>query len=247
MIGIQTNDLFTIKHFAAYRQLLQEVKKVNAVEDILSVPGAVMLQKDSALEKLLAVKIFPEVISTQEMLDSSSAVFFNLPFYRSLLYNPSTHAYLMGVRINKDTLNSPARVKVVEGITAAVTTFEKNTGIAAHISGLPLIRTVVADRIQKEMRLFLLGSLGLSVLILLIFFRSVSTTLISLAVVVIGVIWTVATIYLCGYNITLLTALIPSLVVVIGIPNCIYFINKYHTSYVNSIETAPKKGKDPPW
>ena len=243
VIGIQTNDLFTIKHFAAYRQLLQEVKKVNAVEDILSVPGAVMLQKDSALEKLLAVKIFPEVISTQELLDSSSSVFFNLPFYRSLLYNPSTNAYLMGVRINKDTLNSQARVKVVEGITAAVTAFEKNTGIAAHISGLPLIRTVVADRIQKEMRLFLLGSLGLSVLILLIFFRSVSTTLISLAVVVIGVIWTVATIYLCGYNITLLTALIPSLVVVIGIPNCIYFINKYHTSYVNSIETAPEKRK----
>jgi predicted RND superfamily exporter protein len=36
---------------------------------------------------------------------------------------------------------------------------------------------------------------------------------------------------LMGYKITLLTALIPPLIVVIGIPNCIYFLNKYHTSY----------------
>ncbi|MDP4247859.1 MAG: MMPL family transporter, partial [Bacteroidota bacterium] len=36
---------------------------------------------------------------------------------------------------------------------------------------------------------------------------------------------------LFGYKITLLNALTPTLVVVIGIPNCIYFLNKYHTSY----------------
>ncbi len=243
VIGIQTKELFTLRNFSAYQQMLSELKKVNSVEDIISIPGSVSLQKDSVQERLVARKIFSDNIGSQAALDSSAAVFFNLPFYRSLLYNPTANAYLMGVRINKDVLNSPARTKVVASITAAVAVFEKTTSMEAHLSGLPLIRTVVADRIQKEMKLFLLGSLGLSVLILFLFFRSVSTTLISLAVVVTGVIWTVGTIYLCGYNITLLTALIPSLVVVIGIPNCIYFINKYHTSYLHSIETAPEKRK----
>ena len=243
VIGIQTKELFTLRNFSAYQQMLSELKKVNSVEDIISIPGSVSLQKDSVQERLVARKIFSDSIGSQAALDSSAAVFFNLPFYRSLLYNPTANAYLMGVRINKDVLNSPARTKVVASITAAVAVFEKTTSMEAHLSGLPLIRTVVADRIQKEMKLFLLGSLGLSVLILFLFFRSVSTTLISLAVVVTGVIWTVGTIYLCGYNITLLTALIPSLVVVIGIPNCIYFINKYHTSYLHSIETAPEKRK----
>jgi predicted RND superfamily exporter protein len=44
-------------------------------------------------------------------------------------------------------------------------------------------------------------------------------------------VWSLGTIHLLGYKITLLTALIPPLVVVIGIPNCIYFLNKYHTSF----------------
>ena len=55
--------------------------------------------------------------------------------------------------------------------------------------------------------------------------------LISLSVVIIGVIWSLGVMNLFGYKITLLTALIPPLVVVIGIPNCIYFLNKYHSAY----------------
>jgi len=234
VVGIQSKDLFKLSNFKAYRQLQLQLKKVPFVEDILSVPGAVMLQKDSAGEKLNAVKIFSDSIQTQQALDSTAAVFYNLPFYRSLLYNPDTDAYLMGVRINKDILNSKERTLVINNITELAGAYSKSTGIKTYLSGLPLIRTVVADRIQAEMKLFLFGSLAFSVLILLVFFRSVSTTLLSLAVVVTGVVWTVAITYLCGYNITLLTALIPSLVVVIGIPNCIYFINKYHTSYIKS-------------
>jgi predicted RND superfamily exporter protein len=243
VIGVQTNNFFKLETFRSYQQMLGEVRQVKGVEDILSVPGAVSLDKDSVLQKLTAKRIFRETIPSQASLDSAAISFKNLPFYRSLLYNPGTQAYLMGVKINKDTLNSPARARVVDEIMAATSRFEKTSSVQVHLSGLPLIRTVVAGRIQHEMKLFLAGSLLLSVLILFLFFRSLSTTLISLAVVVVGVIWTVGTIQLCGYKITLLTALIPSLVVVIGIPNCIYFINKYHTSYIKSQDPLPQSRK----
>jgi hypothetical protein len=88
------------------------------------------------------------------------------------------------------------------------------------------------------MQWFLLGSVLLSALILFIFFRSLSTTLLSLAVVLIGVVYSLATIHMLGFRITLLNALIPPLVVVIGIPNCIYFLNKYHTAFM---KTGDKK------
>ena len=149
---------------------------VYAVEDVLAVPSAVNLRKDST-DKLVAVKIFPPTTASQAELDSAAATFYDLPFYKSILYNPATHAYLMAVKINKDKLNSPERTRIVNAITAAALKYEKATGNTVHLSGLPLIRTVIADRIQKEMKLFLLGSLLLSVLILLLFFRSFSTTI----------------------------------------------------------------------
>ncbi len=231
VIGVQTKDLFRFENYRAYKTFEDSLKNISGVESILSIPSSVILMKDSTTEKLQAVKIFGD-INNQLQLDSALQTFYNLPFYKTLLYNPDSYAYLMGARINKNILASSARTQTIEGIQKAAAKFEKQTQIETHLSGLPLIRTVVADRIRNEMKYFLLGSLLFSVVILMLFFRSVGTTLLSLAIVLVGVIWTVALIYLCGYNITLLTALLPSLVVVIGIPNCIYFINKYHSSYV---------------
>lgn len=243
VLGVQTNTLFETKTFNLYRKLQDNIRKQKYVEDVLGIPGAVVLMKDSLEEKLVAKKIFDSTRTGQQSLDSSRSVFENLPFYKSLLYNPQSHAYLMAIRINKEILNSPGRTQVIEGINKSALEFEAASGVHVYLSGLPLIRTMVADRIQKEMKVFLISSMLLSILILMLFFRSVATTILSMGVVAIGVVWTLALIYLFGYKITLLTALIPSLVVVIGIPNCIYFINKYHSAYLASghLSNAEKK------
>lgn len=234
VIGIQTDSLFSLHTFKAYEALHANLKKVTYVEDVLSVSSAITLVKDSVTEKLDAARIFNTAIATQKELDAQKSVFLNLPFYQTLLYNPDTHAYLIAVRLNKDAINSKKRSKIVADIVAVVDSFQAKTNIETHISGLPLIKTEVGDMVQKEMKTFLLGSILLSALILLLFFRSFSTMILSLLVVIFGVIWSLGTMVLCGYNITLLSALIPSLIVVIGIPNCIYFINKYHSSYIQS-------------
>lgn len=231
VIGIQTEKLYQKDFFNDYAALSRNIKSVRGVEDVLGIPVATNLVKDTLTEKLTPSPLFaPRELSQQE-LDSSKQVFLNLPFYRYLLYNPETNASLLAVRINKDILNSAARTSVVTGITNKADSFAAKHQLDIHYSGLPLIRTRMADRIAAEMRWFLLGSLLLSALILLLFFRSIGTVLLSLGVVIIGVIWSVGTMHLFGYSITLLNALIPPLVVVIGIPNCIYFLNKYHTSY----------------
>jgi predicted RND superfamily exporter protein len=231
VIGVQSNNFFELKNFQAFSKLNSDLKSVPFVEDVLSVANAVDLLKDTASKELDAIPVFPKDIKSQQQIDSSLKVFYSLPFYKSLLYNPATNSYLLVVRINKDILNSKGRTKVINDIIDRTNKYTASTKIATHISGLPLIRTQVADRIAREMKWFIIGSLVLSALILLLMFRSVKTTLLSLLVVITGVIWSVGMMYLFGYKITLLTALIPPLIVVIGIPNCIYFLNKYHSTY----------------
>jgi len=231
VIGVQTNHFFEKNNFQSYTQLHNDLKKIPHVEDVLSVVNAIYLLKDTTSQKLIASPVFPVVLNSQQQLDSSRKLLYTLPFYKSLLYNPATNAYLTAVRINKDLLNSQGRTAVINDIIKATNVYSSKTNIQTYISGLPLIRTQVADKIAHEMKLFIIGSLVLSALILLLMFRSVSTTLLSLLVVIIGVVWSIGITYLFGYKITLLTALIPPLVVVIGIPNCIYFLNKYHSTY----------------
>ena len=237
-IGFTAENFFEVNQFNALTGFQERLKKINGVEDIISVNGAVTLKKNDSTNKLDAIRIFPANIKSQQEIDSLKNIFYSLPFYRGLLYNPDTKAYLLGLRINSVILGSKARETTIGEIEKEAAAFADATKLDLHLSGLPLIRTNVALRIAKEMQWFLLGSVLLSALILFIFFRSFSTTLLSLAVVLIGVVYSLGTIQMLGFRITLLNALIPPLVVVIGIPNCIYFLNKYHTAFM---KTGDKK------
>lgn len=238
VIGIQTDKLFEEKTFNAYAELQRSLKKIDGVDDIISVPSAINLVKIPETEKLKADTIFQDRKLTQAEIDSASALFLSLPFYKNLLYNPATNAWLMGVRINKDIMASKDRLGIVHTISELVDQFGTTNNLTVYKSGLPHIRTELTVRITKEMRFFILASLLFSAIILLVFFRSISAMLLSLTVVAIGVIWSFATIEMLGYKISVLNALIPPLIVVIGIPNCIYFLNKFHTTYS---ETGDKK------
>ncbi len=231
VIGIETKDFYATTIFNEVAVLHQNLKNVNGVQNILSIPEAVTLIKDSVGEKLTPQKIFSYPYAQQRELDSARKIFENLPFYRTLLYNPDTHAYLLGVQLNKDSVNSKSRTRLINDVLTQIKVFEKNTKLTCVLSGLPYIRTTIGNRIKQEMNWFLIGSILLSAVTLLLFFRSISATAISLFVVLAGVVCCLGTIVLLGYKITLLTALIPPLVVVIGVPNCIYFLNKYHTAY----------------
>lgn len=231
VVGVQTDKLFQAAIFTDYIALTEELKKVQGVDDVLGFSSAVNLLRDTATQKFKTVPIFPPPPFTQAAIDSSKAVLLGLPFYQGLLYNSATGAWLMAVHVNKDVMNSAGRIVTVGAITQAVDSFGLRNGLDMHISGLPLIRTKMAVKVAKETTWFLLGSVLILSIILFLFFRSLSTTLLSLAVVIIGVIFSLGTMDLFGYKITLLNALTPTLVVVIGIPNCIYFMNKYHTAF----------------
>lgn len=231
VIGMQSQRFYEKDFFNEVFLLSQRLKKVPGVKEVLSVPDAVNLVNDEINQALVPQKIFFPPYAEQSDLDSAKLIFNNLPFYRTLLHSPNKNAYLLGVTVSKDSINSKYRTVMVNNILKETNHFETNTKTELQISGLPYIRTIIGDRIKNEMNWFLIGSLALSAITLFIFFRSISATIMSLLVVGMGVIWSLGTLFLLGYKITLLTALIPPLVVVIGIPNCIYFLNKYHTAY----------------
>ncbi len=231
VLGFETEKFYTIDFFNNLDALHLELKKIPGVNEIVDIPEVVNLKKDTAIRKFMPERVFRHSYTSQASLDSDRHVFESLPFYRNLLYNPETHTYLMGVTVNKDTINSKSRTRLINEILLKLHQFENSEKINVHTSGLPFIRTEIGNRIKNEMNWFLIGSLILSAITLLLFFRSFSAMFMSLLVVGMGVVWSLGTIVLLGYKITLLTALIPPLIVVIGIPNCIYFLNKYHTYF----------------
>jgi predicted RND superfamily exporter protein len=231
VVGFQTDQLFNTGNFNAMEDLQKSIKKIPGVTEVLGVPSAYKIIKDTTNARFKAEKIFHTPYTSDSILKADQAQFESFPFYKNLLYNPESHAYIIAISFIPDSINSGSRTRIITSLEAQLDHFKKQTQLDLHVSGLPYIRTIMADRIKKEMLWFLIGSLVLCAITLLLFFRSLSAMLMSLTVVAMGVIWSFGTMVLLGQKITLLTALIPPLIVVIGIPNCIYFLNKYHTSF----------------
>src|SRR6185295_2510753 len=141
VIGIQSDKLFQQDFFNDYAALVRNIRGVVGVEDVLGIPSATNLRKDTTTEKLQAVPIFPERNLSQAELDTLKSVFLNPPFYRNLLYNLESNTALLAVRINKNVMNSAARTATIGSITRLGDAFGKKNSVDLHYSGLPLIRT----------------------------------------------------------------------------------------------------------
>jgi uncharacterized protein len=227
VLGVQDPALYELDNFREWWLLGNDLKKQDGVDSVFSEAHLFHLVRDDSLRRFDLMPVVRSLPETQQEVDSIRAKVRSLPFYADLLYNEGTNASLMMVFVNAERFNSEDRGDMVDLIAARVNEFEKNR-FKVYRSGLPFIRTVVTERTRTELRMFV-GLMILTVaILLLLFFKAWRVMLVCLLVVAVGVIWAVGSIGLLGYKLTSVMAIIPPLVIVIGIPNCIFLINKYH-------------------
>lgn len=234
VLGLSSEKIFQKDFFNSWLKLGNRISEIDGIVNVLSVAHAFELKKDTINKSFVLAKINEGPVSTQEECDRIKTAILNLPFYDKLIYNQDSSSTLMAISFDTLALNSSRRAVVLKQIDDYVADFEAEQQIEVHKSGLPFIRTVVANLVSGEFRLFLTLALIITAVILLIFFRSFFAVLFPVIVVLFGVITAVGTIVLFGYKITILTGLIPPLIVIIGIPNSILILNKYHTEYMLS-------------
>ena len=232
IIGVQDSNFFEFGKFKKWEALCNDIKKVEGVENLLSVSNSYNLIKNTDKKQFEIKMIFPDTISNQEELFRAEESFRKLPFYRKLLYNDENNTYLLAITVNKDKMLSKEREKMVKSIQQIGKQFEKDENVKLHYSGLPYIRVITAMIIRSELYLFSGLALFICIVVLFLFFRSFKAVFFPVLVVLIGVVWSMGTLGLLGYKITVLSGMIPSLLIVIGIPNSIYMMNKFHHEFV---------------
>jgi len=230
-IGIKSDELFSLKEFNDWWDLTYSIKAMEGVGEVVSLARIYQLVKDDSLRKLNFDLVFRNKPRSQAELDSLRDVVLSIPFYQGFLINKKTGATMMMVTLDKDKLKNKNRVRLVKDIVDLTDKFGENNDIQVHYSGLPYIRIKIAEKLQREQVIFVLAALILTVLILLAFFRSFKIALFTLLIVLINVAWILGVNVLLGYKLTILTAIIPPLLIVIVVENCIFMLTKFHHEF----------------
>ncbi|MEN8913735.1 MAG: efflux RND transporter permease subunit [Polaribacter sp.] len=229
ILGVKDPTIFTPRKFNAWNNLVDKFDDREEIDFTLSIADVQELKKDKKNRKFVLEPLYEKDPTTEkEVLAIKKQLFEKLPFYDNLLYNKETGTLQTAIYIKKEIINTKARrAFIFNYLKPTIEQFEKETGLNVRVSGMPYIRTLNAKNIKDEMQLFVGGALAITALIFFFFFRSFRATFITLFVVIIGVVWAFGFIGWFGYEITVLSALIPPLIIVIGVPNAVFLINKY--------------------
>ncbi len=229
LLAVKDSLLFQPEQFKAWNALSDSINNLPEVTATISISDLKVLVKNKDLQAFELKSLIPQSELNQEQITQlKNELFDRLPFYDNLLYNSETQTIQTAIYIRKDIVNSKRRKSLVfNKIIPAIDAFEIDSNIDVRISGMPYIRTLNSQNIVDEIGMFVALALLVTALIFFLFFRSWRATFITLLVVSIGVIWSCGFIGLFDYEITVLTGLIPPLIIVIGVPNAIFLINKY--------------------
>lgn len=230
IIGIQDDSLFTEEKFLKWKELGDSILQLAGVNSVISEAKLFTLRNNQEREEFIATPIFSDTRFKEKSIDSIKKEIRNNPLYKDMLYNDSSNVSLMMVNIDEKFLVDRKKQKVVVQIEELAASYEPVFG-KVHFAGLPHMRVLIGKRVMNEMYFFVALSILASSFIMYFFFRSIRVTLICNIVVLVTVVWAMGTIGMMGYNVSIMMALIPPLMIVIGIPNCIYLYNKYHQEF----------------
>ncbi len=227
-IAISDPEYYNLERFNFWKNICKRIDSINGVKNIISINRFSKLQKNTEEKKFEISSWFPEHINSQTLLDSLLNALNQQKFYKGILNDSGP---LVLIDLEGSIVKSKKRDQLVFSIKDIIQAYSKKYEVDIHYSGMPYMRSVQSVTLRNEIVLFIFLTLFVTSLILYLFFRSFKATLISVIIVVLGVIWSFGFIELFDYKITLLTALVPPVLIVIGIPNCIFLINKFHNEF----------------
>lgn len=234
LIGVRDKDFYTPQKYNKWQELGEELSKMQGIDSVFSEASFYSLVKDDSLNKFKLKALSPSRVHSQDKLDSKKKEIRSLPFYEETIFNDEKNFHTMVATVNPEFFNSKKRGDFVTNIEKKARTYEQYYDSELYFTGMPFIRAINMTKIKEELTIFMILSLVVTVLTLFFFFRSFRVIAISGLIVVTGVVWTMGIIGSFGYELSAIMGLLPPLVIVIGIPNCVYLINKYQQLFLDT-------------
>ncbi len=230
-IGIKDDSIFTLHKFQGLYDATYDLKKIDGVEECLSLARIFNLTKNDSLKKFEFRPVITSRPQTQAEVDSVKNIVYSLPFYEGRMFNSGTNVSLMALTLDDKKLNTKKRIGLVNDIKERVDQFSKDYNIEVHYSGLPYIRTKTSQKLEDESLFFVILAMVIASVILFIFFKSFKAVIFPMLIVMISLVWVFGTMSLFDFKVTMLTAVFPPLLIVIVVENCIFLLNKYYNEY----------------
>lgn len=231
LIGLKAEDVFTTQVLSSIKQITDSARTIAGVGAVNSLTNILDIQGDEwgiVIGQLVDPYNLPHRTS---QLDSLKTYVLNKALYKGGLVSPDAKMTVVLVRLEEDIDKTEVASKLKEKITAI--------GIPEKLffGGQPFVMMEFGHVILRDITF--IGPVTLLFILLVLYFglRSLRAVLFPVLTVVISCIWTFGLMGLLGVKISIITSVIPILLVAIGSAYTLHMMNRIY-------ETKAKKGEN---
>lgn len=226
IVLVQADDVFTAPVLAVVRRLSDELERIDGVSrvDSLTTVKNIKGRDDTLDTEPLVGATIPQTPAGLARVRADALA--NRVLVGNLVA-PDARATALAVYVNPPADDAGFNHRLVERIEVLAREASA-PGVRVFQVGVPLTKVTYARYLQRHLRLT--PPLGLAVLVVVLFlcFRMLQGVVIPLVTTVVSIVWAVGLMALLGIPMTVLTGIIPSLLLAIGFTEDVHMLAAYH-------------------
>ncbi len=232
LICFESDNPFRLDRINSLIEYTKLWKNINGVEHVINITTAQNLVRNDSGTKLINQPLIPQPLKNQAAADSIFEKLKQLPIYRNTLIDTSAKILMCLFHLSKTVMDSREKLRLTNEIETLAADYAQKTNSNVHYAGLPWLRSYIQGHLPKELVFFMVLAILLTAISLYLFYRSFYAVIFPIILLLSSAICTYGIIGLLGYKLNLLTALLPPIIVILGIPPSIYMLSDYHEEFV---------------
>ena len=226
IVYVEDPQLFDRERLEAVRQVIDSIERLPFVEKTRSLFNVPHIRVDDEFVRTDPfLKDLPDGPDAAARIRQSAL---KNPFVRSNLLSPDGNALAINVYLREgDYTADPAYdAHVSQSIDRVIAPLQGVVAKAYQI-GLPYVRSSIAEAVSEQQVEIIAAAFGVLLLVLLAVFRKASAAIIPLITAGLSIVWLLGAMAALGIPLTVLTAMVPILMVIIGSTEDVHLLADY--------------------
>ncbi|MBA25047.1 MAG: hypothetical protein CMG48_02335 [Candidatus Marinimicrobia bacterium] len=211
------DDPFLLKNYLENKKITQNLSKINGISNILSISNL-------GIELNISETNLPDENLTQKQLDEIRNYIFKYSIFTNNLISEDGTITSIILEVDESFNDHPGRLKIMKDIGNII----DNSNWDWYETGIPVLRTKYVQYMIGDFIKFFPPVTIILLLVLYMMFKSMKIVLLPILTVFISVIWILGLMSLFDFSINIITYIVPTLVMIVGVADSVHILIKYN-------------------
>ncbi|OQY07412.1 MAG: hypothetical protein B6I28_05610 [Fusobacteriia bacterium 4572_132] len=224
-INVKKDNILTIKNIKMIKDITKEIEDLKNVDEVTSLTNSDYI--DGTAEGMQVGEIVKEEPKTEsDLLEIKEKLLSWNAMYEGNLYSEDFKATQMMIKMDQG-ISIEAKEKIYFQIKDIIKKYE-NENREFYIAGMPAVTVLMGNSMQSDLKTLIPFVLLVVLISLYLSFRNLGGVILPTITVLVSTIWALGLMAMLGINLTLVSTVIPVLLVAVGSAYGIHIISHYY-------------------